>query len=258
MKVGNENYCEQSFNAQATVEVASRLIVGQPINQAPNDKQERVPTLACIPAEAGGIAAALVDSGCFSPAAVQAIKQTAAAKRPARRSMRRWRRPGITGAWLTSKKTGIRSARARCERSQVMRQRLRTSAGKALSKLRQQSVELFYGIIKNVLGFRQFRIRGREKVSLEWTRVCLVYHLKRLHRLGGSLQPALVNCNAGRAAPNQTFPRSESSSSLTHPPGETDRIGPPGSSSRSPVHLPQVRQPPKKGFNAGHSHAGCT
>jgi hypothetical protein len=103
MKVGNENYCEQSFNAQAAVEVESRLIVGQGVSQATSDKQERVPPLACIRAEVGGIAAALVDSGCFSPAAVQGIKQTAAAKRPARRSMRRWRRPGITGAWLTWK-----------------------------------------------------------------------------------------------------------------------------------------------------------
>jgi hypothetical protein len=54
-------------------------------------------------------------------------------------------------------------------------------------------VELVFGIIKSVLGFREFRLRGREKVSLEWTRVCLVYHLKRLHRLDGSLQPALAN-----------------------------------------------------------------
>ena len=66
MKAGNGNHFEQNYNAQAAVEVASRLIVGQRVSQAPNDKQELVPTLAAIPAEVGPVAAALVDSGFFS------------------------------------------------------------------------------------------------------------------------------------------------------------------------------------------------
>lgn len=64
-----------------------------------------------------------------------------------------------------------------------MRHRLRTPAGKALYKLRQPTVEPVFGIIKSVLGFRQFHRRGWEKVSLEWTLVCLAYNFKRLHRL---------------------------------------------------------------------------
>ena len=74
--------------------------------------------------------------------------------------------------------------------AQVMRHRLRTTAGKALYKLRQQTVEPVFGIIKAVLGFRQFRMRGRAKVALEWTLVCLAYNLKRLHRLGAGLKLA--------------------------------------------------------------------
>lgn len=66
----------------------------------------------------------------------------------------------------------------------VMCQRLQTQAGRALYKLRQQTVEPVFGIIKSVLGFRQFRLRGQAKVALEWTLVCLAYNLKRLHRLG--------------------------------------------------------------------------
>jgi hypothetical protein len=50
-----------------------------------------------------------------------------------------------------------------------------------------------FGIIKSVLGFRQFRLRGREKVSLEWTLVCLAYNLKRLHRLGAGRKLAGLN-----------------------------------------------------------------
>ena len=74
-----------------------------------------------------------------------------------------------------------------------MRHRLRTSAGRAVYKLRQQTVEPVFGIIKSVLGFRQFRLRGRAKVALEWTLVCLAYNLKRLHRLKAGLQLAKRN-----------------------------------------------------------------
>ena len=73
---------------------------------------------------------------------------------------------------------------------EVMRHRLKTTAGKALYKLRQQTVEPVFGIIKGVLGFRQFRLRGQMKMALEWTLVCLAYNLKRLHRLGAGLKLA--------------------------------------------------------------------
>jgi transposase len=62
MKAGNGNHFEQSYNAQAAVEVDSRLIVGERVSQAPNDKQELVPTLAAIPVSAGPVAAARAGS----------------------------------------------------------------------------------------------------------------------------------------------------------------------------------------------------
>ena len=61
------------------------------------------------------------------------------------------------------------------------RHRLKTTVGKALYKLRQQTVEPVFGIIKAALGFRHFLLRGLEKVSLEWTLVTLAYNLKRFH-----------------------------------------------------------------------------
>jgi hypothetical protein len=74
MKAGTGQHFEQSYNAQAAVEVASRLIVGQRVSQAPNDKQELGPTLAAIPAAAGSLAAVLVDSGFFSAKAVAQVE----------------------------------------------------------------------------------------------------------------------------------------------------------------------------------------
>ena len=60
---------------------------------------------------------------------------------------------------------------------------LKTAVGQALYRLRKQTVEPVFGIIKEVMGFRRFRLRGRAKVSLEWTLVCLSYNLKRLFTL---------------------------------------------------------------------------
>ena len=74
MKAGTGQHFEQCYNAQAAVEVESRLIVGQRVSQAPNDKQELGPTLAAIPAAAGSLAAVLVDSGFFSAKAVAQVE----------------------------------------------------------------------------------------------------------------------------------------------------------------------------------------
>ena len=64
-----------------------------------------------------------------------------------------------------------------------------TAEGKALYKLRKQTVEPVFGIIKQAMGFRQFHLRGSPKTDLEWTLVCLAYNFRRLFKLsdGGSL-----------------------------------------------------------------------
>jgi hypothetical protein len=70
---------------------------------------------------------------------------------------------------------------------EVMKYRLKMSDGKAKYKLRQQTMEPVLGIIKSVMGFRQFLLRGMEKVELEWQLVCIAYNLKRLHLMGAGL-----------------------------------------------------------------------
>lgn len=189
MKAGNGQHFQQSYNAQAAVEVESRLIVGERVSVAPNDKQELVPTLGAIPTEAGPVAAALVDSGYFSEKAVSQIERTTEGASTG------------TVVYAAVEKTGHHRSVADLEErpepeapaanasmKEVMRHRLKTSAGKTLYKLRQQTVEPVFGIIKSVLGFREFRLRGHQKVSLEWTLVCLAYNLKRLHRMSSGLK----------------------------------------------------------------------
>ena len=194
MKAGSGQHFEQAYNAQAAVDVDSRLIVGERVSPAPNDKEQLVPTVAAIPSEAGSVAAVLTDSGFFSEAAVQQLEQTPAGA------------PSGTTVYAPLEKTSHHRSVADLEAkpepepppagasvSEVMRQRLKTGAGKALYKLRQQTVEPVFGIIKSVLGFRQFLLRGVENVSLEWTLVCLAYNLRRLHRLGAGLKVAAVS-----------------------------------------------------------------
>ena len=67
-----------------------------------------------------------------------------------------------------------------------MKYRLRTLEGRTKYRLRQQTVEPVFGIIKSIRGFRQFLLRGLQNVELEWQLVCLAYNLKRLHRMGAA------------------------------------------------------------------------
>ena len=69
------------------------------------------------------------------------------------------------------------------QRLRVMQEKLQTEAGRKLYAKRKQTAEPVFGIIKSVLGFRQFLLRGLEKVSGEWNLVCLAYNAKRLHRM---------------------------------------------------------------------------
>ncbi len=64
-----------------------------------------------------------------------------------------------------------------------MAHKLKSQAGRKLYALRKQTVEPVFGIIKSVMGFRQFSLRGLDKVKGEWTLVCLAWNLKRMASL---------------------------------------------------------------------------
>jgi len=191
MKAGNGNHFEQSYNAQAAVEVESRLIAGERVSQSPNDKQELVADLQAIPPQAGSIEAVLIDSGFYSESAVRAVEQTAQGQAVGTTVYAAMERKSHhrSVADLEQKEEPSAPA-AGASLSEVMKHRLATTAGKQKYKLRQQTVEPVFGILKSVLGFRRFLLRGLEKVKLEWTLVCAAYNLKRLHRLGAGLKLA--------------------------------------------------------------------
>jgi hypothetical protein len=64
-----------------------------------------------------------------------------------------------------------------------MAHRLKTPAGRKLYAQRKHTAEPVFGIIKSVLGFRQFLLRGLDKVRGEWNLVTLAWNLKRMFAL---------------------------------------------------------------------------
>jgi transposase len=191
MKAGTGNHFEQSYNAQAAVEVQSRLIVGERVSQAPNDKQELLPTLQAIPPQVGALAAVLIDSGFYSELAVRAAEQIAEGQISGTTVYAAMERKSHhrNVADLEKRAEPLAPA-ADASMREIMKHRLTTKVGKEKYKLRQQTVEPVFGILKSALGFRRFLMRGSEKVKLEWTLICAAYNLKRLHRLGAGLKLA--------------------------------------------------------------------
>lgn len=184
MKAGSGQHFEQAYNAQLAVDGAM-LIVGERVSAAPNDKQELAATVAAIsPVVAEEVSAVLADSGFYSEAAVQAVEQKADGTAS-----------GVTVYAAVEKHSHHKTVAdllpqpepvapgPEASAKEIMAHRLQTKAGKTLYKLRKQTVEPVFGIIKEVMGFRRFLLRGREKVSLEWTLVCVSYNLKRLFAL---------------------------------------------------------------------------
>jgi transposase len=174
---------QQAYNAQAGVETTSRLIVGARLTQAPNDKQQLVPTLDTVRKHVTP-AHVLVDSGFASEAAVLRAERETPGLRVLAALIREPH--GRTVAQLEKREDPTQPG-ADAPFAERMRHRTATAAGRALYQLRQQSVEPVFGIIKEAMGFRRFSLRGLAKASLEWDLVCLAYNLKRLHRLGAEL-----------------------------------------------------------------------
>jgi Transposase DDE domain len=182
---------EQAYNAQAAVEVDSRLIVGQRLSAVPNDQRQLVATVRAIEPAVGAVKEVLVDSGFVSEAAVTELEVGEAGQRTGLTVLAPIRREahGRSVAQLERRLDPPAPATGALFAERML-YRTATAAGRLRYKLRQQTIEPTFGIIKEVLGFRRFSMRGESKAALEWTLVSLAFNLKRLHRLGADLNPA--------------------------------------------------------------------
>lgn len=170
---------EQAYNAQASVDVDSMLIVEGHITQNPNDKQEIKPTLqnlSSLPEEIGKVNSILADTGYFSESNVG---ECLSEQMTPYIAVGRDRHNQTLGERFFQQSPLPKDA----DSVTKMKHRLQTKEGRQLYAKRKSTVEPVFGIIKNIMGFRQFLLRGLTSVTGEWNIVCIAWNLKRMHAL---------------------------------------------------------------------------
>jgi transposase len=173
---------EQCYNAQAVVAAGSLLVVAAAVVQAPNDQQQLEPMLgkmAALPDEWGKVGALLADNGYFSEANVNAC--AAAGIEPVIAMGRQAHHPTLDERFAAAPPTPQDPTPL-----EAMDHRLKTPDGKKLYALRKQIPEPVFGIIKSVLGFRQFLLRGLGHVRGEWSLVTMAWNIKRMFVMAGA------------------------------------------------------------------------
>jgi transposase len=165
----------QGYNCQIAVEENFQLIVGQAVTQQANDKEQLKPMIQTIEEQAGRKPGeVLADSGYCSE-----------------KNLKYLARRHIDGYVATNKqKHGEK--RLACKRGPLpkgahaverMKRKLQTQVGRRIYAMRKAIVEPVFGQIKQARGFRQFLLRGLEKVQKEWALVCLTHNILKLHRI---------------------------------------------------------------------------
>lgn len=180
MKAGNGEHFEQSYNAQAAVDTeGSMLVLGAYVTDAANDKQQLEPAVKSVVAEVREVTQVLADSGYFSEAAVMKVEGNGGPTVYAAVEKTGHHRTIADLLAIPEPETPVSGPVDK----EAMRRRLRTATGKAAYKKRKETVEPVFGIIKSVMGFRRFLLRGKWKVALEWSLVTLAYNFRRIARL---------------------------------------------------------------------------
>ncbi len=161
---------EQSYNAQAAVDAESQVIVAEGLTNAANDKQQVVPMVEEIQRRMGRLPRELsADSGYCSEGNLEALGER-----------------GIRGYVATGRqKHGSASATGKAGQQsgphvRAMSTRLKRGGHRSRYRLRKQTVEPVFGQIKAARGFRQFLLRGLEKVTDEWRLICMAHNLLKL------------------------------------------------------------------------------
>ena len=167
---------DQCFNGQAAVN-DDMIIVGAYSNSHGNDKQEFIPTIESVPDELSkDISTAVADTGYFSEKniadcklkSIEPIISTAREKH---------------NSYLADILTNDLPPQTCITPVEKMNKLLKSQEGKATYKKRKQTVEPVFGIIKEILGFRRFSLRGEEQTNAEWSLICTAYNLKRFFKM---------------------------------------------------------------------------
>jgi len=179
MKVAGGGF-DQCYNAQAMVDNDTMLIVALDVTDAPNDKNQVAPLIAQLQGLPEGLNQPeqfLADTGYFSQANVEACE--AAGMEPFIAAGRESHHQD----WRSRFEDASTSEEEPTTAVQKMKNVLKTCSGRSVYALRKQTVEPVFGIIKSVMGFRQFQLRGLTNVRHEWVLACLAWNFKRMATL---------------------------------------------------------------------------
>jgi transposase len=168
---------DQHYNAQIAVTQDSLLIVATSLSNHPNDKREAEPTLDALSPKLGNPTGAALDNGFFSEHNINALQQRQIEPYIATGREAHYQRIEDLLGKLPDEPPVDASPKEK------MTYKLATDIGKEIYRLRKCTVEPVIGIIKEILGFRQFSLRGLINAAGEWCLVCLAFNLKRMHSL---------------------------------------------------------------------------
>ena len=177
MKNSTDDGFDQHYNVQVAADQESMLIVAHALSNHPNDKQEALPTLKAISTDLGQPQAVAMDNGYFSEANIRDCKNLGIEPYIAT-----GREPHHLN-WRTFFQQQPEPPAEQASPIVKMAYKLQTEIGHAIYRLRKCTVEPIIGIIKEILGFRQFSLRGLATTTGEWCLVCLAFNLKRMHSL---------------------------------------------------------------------------
>lgn len=182
MKKSKRSGYEQCYNAQAVVDAdGAQLVLGARITQCASDSNELEEDVRAVPEIVGKVERVLADSGYVNEKQVQALESddidvymaTGAESKQYRRKY----------DYRPEKAAKGEAREVKAQWLKRMKAKLEAETGRALYARRKKTVEPVFGIIKQCMGFRQFFLRGLEKVTGEWKLVTMAYNFKRLWNL---------------------------------------------------------------------------
>jgi len=166
----------QAYNVQVAVDDL-QLIVGHAVTQETNDKHQLMPMITTIEQQSGDTPTLLLaDAGYCSDENLKAVAKTKIDAYISTRKQKHGERPG------PCPRGPLPETATRVDR---MSRKLHTKAGAAVYAARKAIVEPVIGQIKQARGFRQFLLRGLEKVQGEWSLVCTTHNILKLYGLCG-------------------------------------------------------------------------
>ena len=175
----------QAFNAQAAVDAEAQIIVAEAVTQDTNDRRQLAPMTDAIETNLGRKPEQLsADSGYCSNANIEAL-ETRGIDGYIASGRTKDTADGAAEASMAAPPAGA-SATASPEpasaptRVEAMREKIKAGGHDSPYRLRKQLPEPVFGQIKQARGFRQFLLRGLEKVQAEWSIVCTAHNLLKL------------------------------------------------------------------------------